>query len=202
MATDFKPEPTGAQGPQVASAVHEGRRRLLRGSLGTAPVLMMVAHRPVMASTVCTPASSFASINASRPDKQYYCTGRSPGYWKQQQWFSEWPAPYYPVQDKNIKATLFNDSVAFGSQGGYPRKTLLEVLDPVEGDAGGRNAVARAIVAALLNAASGKTNGVLDVIGVKNIWASYMSKGYYEPTAGIRWYDNEIISWINSTWHG
>ena len=55
------------------------RRQLLRGASGAAPILMTLASRPVTAA-VCTPASSFASINASRPDKQYDCAGRTPGY--------------------------------------------------------------------------------------------------------------------------
>lgn len=40
------------------------RRQLLRGASGAAPILMTLASRPVTAA-VCTPASSFASINAS-----------------------------------------------------------------------------------------------------------------------------------------
>ena len=72
----------------------EGRRRLLRGGLASGTVLLSLASKPVSATT-CTPASSFASINLSRPDRTYNCTGRTPGYWKQDCKFWDWPSPRY-----------------------------------------------------------------------------------------------------------
>lgn len=181
------------------------RRRLLRGGLSVAPVLMAAAPRSVMAGGpgACVPASSFASINASRPDLQFTCAGRTPGYWKQEQWFGKWPAPYLPVAKGGFNATTFNS--VFGS--GYSaNKTLLAVLAQ-EGNLANRDALARHIVAALLNAASGKTPGVLDVGRVKGIWSEFVAKGYYEPTAGIKWYwdsgvpvgTGSLEVWLKST---
>lgn len=151
---------------------------------------------------ICTPASSYASINASRPDLQYTCSGRTPGYWKQDQWFGQWPSPYVA---SGSGSTRF-DSV-FGPAGEYQSKTLLDVLK-LQGNEMGRDALARHVVAALLNAQKGLTPAnVLSVVTVKAIWASFVSMGYYEPTAGIKWYADSsvpagtggITPWLKST---
>jgi len=178
------------------------RRRLLRGGLSAVPVILTVSSRSVMASSTdrCTPASSFASINTSRPDETFSCIGRTPGYWKQPQYFSQWPNGYQP---EGPNATKFND--IFGSNGGYPGKTLLEVLN-FKG--GGTIAVARHVVAAVLNAASNKTpSTILSVQMVKDLWSDYVAQGYYEPTAGIKWYadysvpagNGSLIEWLTTT---
>ncbi len=67
--------------------------------------------------------------------------GCTPGYWKQEQHFDSWTAPYAP-------ATLF--SAVF--EDAFPGLTLLQVLS-LQG--GGLNALGRHTVAALLNGASG-----------------------------------------------
>lgn len=151
---------------------------------------------------VCVPASSFASINASRPDLLFSCSGRTPGYWKQPQWFGQWPAPFVAT---GSGATKFDD--VFGSAGGYAGKTLLQVLE-LQGNSMGRDALARHIVAALLNAKKGLTPAnVLSVTTVKAVWRAFVTNGYYEPTAGIKWYPDYsvpagtggITPWLKST---
>ncbi|MES2960107.1 MAG: hypothetical protein V4792_18110 [Pseudomonadota bacterium] len=203
-----------ATAPAARTALANSRRRLLRGGLAATPLLMTIASRPVMAGT-CAPASSFASINASRHGEQppVSCDGVSPGYWKEPQHFREWPEYWVPsakaIPGKgwnpplNAQATLFN--TVFGA--GFPELTLLQVLDLKGGD---KNSVGRYIVAALLNAATNKTAGVMDVDTVKTIWTAFNTHGYYEPTAGIKWYadhsvpasDGGLKYWIESTWHG
>lgn len=191
--------------PESAHSALIARRRLLRGGLGVAPVLMASAPRSVLAggAGACVPASSFASINASRPDQQFICAGRTPGYWKQPQWFGQWPAPSCVPTGNN--ATKFDD--VFGALGGYPGKTLLYVLE-LPGNSIGRDALARHIVAAYLNAKSGKTPAnVLSEATVKAVWSDFVRLGYYEPTAGIKWYADYsvpsgiggITPWLKST---
>ena len=204
--------------PVEPSRVFAGRRRLLQGASGVAPIMMTLVSRPVVAGSVCTPASSFASINASRPDKTYSCQGLTPGYRMQEQKFYDWPVGYVPSSTpvkgkghpnytpaKNATPTLFD--TVFGSFGGYSGKTLLDVLS-TGGNDFGRDALARHIVAALLNAAKGYTPPtVLSVQTVKNIWTAFATNGYYEPTAGIKWYPDSseppgtggLIAWLKST---
>lgn len=183
------------------------RRRLLRGSLGAAPVLLTVASRPVLAAAgECVSPSSHTSLNASGDNKTYPCSGRTPGFWKQSQKFAQWPAPYYPVTTAGHPATRFDD--VFGVFGGYPGATLLQVLETGGNDLG-RDALARHIVAALLNAQKGWTPPtVLSVEMVKHIWSEFVRLGYYEPTAGVRWYadyavpataGDGIIAYLQST---
>lgn len=191
--------------PESKQAALIARRRLLRGGLSVAPVLMASAPRSVMAGGpgACMPASSFASINASRPDLLFTCSGRTPGYWKEPQWFGQWPAPSCVPTGND--ATKFD--AVFGALGGYPGKTLLNVLE-LPGNSMGRDALARHIVAALLNAKSGKTPAnVLSESTVKAVWAAFVKLGYYEPTAGIKWYADYsvpsgiggITPWLKST---
>jgi hypothetical protein len=187
-------------GDEARQAALVARRRILRGGLSVAPVLMASAPRSVMAGTACVPASSFASINASRPDLLFNCSGTSPGYWKNPMNFSQWPSPFTA---QGSAPTSFD--AVFGAAGGYPGLSLRAVLE-LQG--GGRDALARHIVAALLNAQKGLTpSNVLSVSLVKAVWTSFVTKGYYEPTAGIKWYADSsvpagtggITSWLKST---
>lgn len=58
--------------------------------------------------------------------------------------------------------------------------------------------VARHVVAAMLNAQAGLTPP-LTVHIVKGIWRDYLTQGYYEPTAGVRWGQQEILTYLGST---
>lgn len=193
------PDPLHDAAEPVAApdAVRAGRRRLLRGGLASAPVLLSLTSRPVTATT-CTQASSHASVNMSRPDRMYSCGGKKPYYWKHAH-SSNWPSNLPP-------STLF-DSI-FGSSGGYGAGVTLKNV--VEFDTtDGKNGVACHLVAAVLNARKSWTPlEVLSEITAKNIWASFVSLGYYEPTAGIKWYPaysvpdsptGGLVAWIRTT---
>jgi hypothetical protein len=71
--------------------------------------------------------------------------GCTPGYWKQNQHADSWNAPYDPTDDfdTTFGVNLFNPDIS-----------LLDALN-LGGGAGGKNQLARAAVAALLNAAEG-----------------------------------------------
>jgi len=196
-------ENVDASGQRDAESLLTGRRRLLRGGLSAAPVILTVASRPVMAAGAagrCTTASAFASINASRPSTTTVCGGHGPDYWKDPTCYPHWPPSCVPIGQN---ATTFDSY--FGSSGGYPGRTLLQVLAMT---GGGKDAVARHCVAALLNASKGLTPAnVLSVTTVKSVWHSFVTRGYYEPTAGVRWYANSaapaggggIVEWLAST---
>jgi hypothetical protein len=184
------PDSASVSGPEPQA----GRRRLLRGGLAAAPVLMTLVSRPVLAQQCQTP-SGFVSGNASvAVGAGPTCQGRTPGYWKQSQWFHSWVPPYYPTTvggQGGHQATLFD--AVFTPH--YSGKTLLQVLQM---GGGPPNDVARHVVAALLNAAAGWTP-VLTVAGVNGIWSEYITKGYFEPTAGVHWGDAQIVSYLLST---
>jgi hypothetical protein len=70
--------------------------------------------------------------------------GCTPGYWKQDQHFDSWPAPYTPNM---LFSDVFEDA--------FPGQTLLDV---VSNGGGQLDALGRHTVAALLNGASGDVN--------------------------------------------
>jgi hypothetical protein len=129
------------------------------------------------------------------------CSGRTPGYWKQPQKFSEWPAPYVPVTTTGPggkTATLFKNVF---TRTPYPASTtFLQVLETMGGPP---DNVARHIVAAVLNVAKGLTP-VLTIPQIQGIWDEYMRTGggiagYFEPTAGVHWDQAQIVEYLVST---
>lgn len=193
------PDPNAATAGDRAP-VSGSRRALLKAGFATAP--LAVITRPAQATEyLCRAPSAWGSLHKSGPGKQYQtCSGRTPGYWKQQQHFNQWPIPYVPVTQPPLgyPASSFhgvgfsgNPNMFFGTM------TLLDVLGE-GGNAGHHVALGRHIVAALLNAASGKTP-VLTVSMVLNIWNEYVTRGYFEPTAGVQWDAGQIVKYLETT---
>ena len=186
--------PTKAdQTHSIAPAADANRRRLLQGGLAAAPVLMTLVSRPVLGQVGCQTASAAVSGNLSRGGLELpVCVGASALTLASNQ--SLWPPGYYPdtVNGPNgHKATKFHEH-GLGFQGNKRKNdTILEVLK--SGDNFDSN-----MAAALLNAAAGRTP-VLSVADVQGIWSEVMSKGYFEPTGGARWYENDIISYLKTT---
>lgn len=83
------------------------------------------------------------------------------------------------------------DGRVFGSQ------TMLDVLQQNAGG-GGYSALGSYVAAALLNAASGRTSFLKDVT-IRTMWNDLVSKGYFEPTAGVRWNADQILTYLRST---
>ena len=169
------------------------RRRLLQGGLASAPVLMTLVSRPVLAQ--CQSPSGFVSGNASTAGNatRVICSGRKPDFWQQPQNFGSWVAPYFPTTVVGLhQATLFD--AVFGGNA-FPNQTLLDVLQNVGGPP---NDIARFLVAALLNVAAGLAP-VLTLRSLQHIWSEYSTTGGYTPTAGAHWDHDEIISYLLST---
>lgn len=58
--------------------------------------------------------------------------------------------------------------------------------------------LARHVVSAALNAQAGLTPP-LTVHIVKGMWRDYITQGYYEPTAGVQWSKQDILTYLAST---
>jgi len=54
------------------------------------------------------------------------------------------------------------------------------------------------VVAALLNAASGRTVAP-NKDAIQNIWSEYADKGYYSPVPGVKWDHAQICAYLLST---
>ena len=212
METEHElPDPTPSPGGPAA-----GRRRLLRSGLAAAPVLMTVASKPVLGQTVCAAPSAFLSAGSGAAARTTsVCSGLSPRAWKAHA--MSWPAPYCGIP-QNAYAAAQSGTNQSGTNYSYAStrsptlyhcpttglagrvfgdRTMLEVIDI--GEAGSdQAALGRYIVAALLNARAGRTP-VLTETAVRNMWNDLVNRGYYEPTAGIRWGAPEIIAYLRTT---
>lgn len=250
----------------------DSRRKLLRGGLAAAPVVMTVASRPVLGQVACT-ASAITSMNM-QTSLNHNCSitsGLSPEKWKSLA--AQWPSPYSGTgSSTNTAATsapttttsstststassnrLLQQQLAGAGSGGttstgttgtsttaattstssfdtsryysgggtstttsnttgqtatmyhcpttglgghvFSQKTMIEVIDLTRG---GLDSLGRYTVAALLNARSGRTP-MLNETTVRAMWNDLMNRGYYEPTAGIRWGAAEIVAYIKTT---
>jgi hypothetical protein len=54
-------------------------------------------------------------------------------------------------------------------------------------------------VAALLNAAKGWTNNVLTESQVRDMYNDFVNNGFFEPTAGVKWYAQDIVDYLVTT---
>jgi hypothetical protein len=161
------------------------RRRLLQGALGAAPVLMTLVSRPVLAQT-CTTPSGFVSTNASHPGAAV-CSGNGPTYWFNNQGI--WPDPY--KTNDNFKK-YFTPDLTLPSNN---NPKLVDVVDPAQTT----NAVARYVVAALLNAGPPSLTPVLTANDVKAIWTEFGTGGSFSPSSGVHWTADEIVDYLRST---
>ena len=176
------------------------RRRLLQAGLGAAP-LMTLLSRPALGSGngfQCFSPSGFVSMPTSQHGTPKTCSGRTPGYWKQSQHFNDWKPPFYPTTTSKHKATLFKDW--FTPTPYASTLTFLQALDLMGGPP---DDVARHIVATALNIARGWVP-VLTIAVIQGIWKQYMltgggTAGYFEPTAGVKWYHDDIVNYLLST---
>ena len=79
----------------------------------------------------------------------------------------------------------------------FGNATMLDVLQQKAGG-GAYQRFGSYIVAALLNAAAGRTPYLSEGM-IRQVWNDVMARGYFEPTAGVRWGPTEISSYLRST---
>lgn len=186
-------------------SVDESRRRLTKSGLAVSGVLLTIASRPSLGGDVCKTPSGFLSGNLSFHGTPQTCAGVSPGYWRNHP--EDWPSPYQAgspavngtKKRKAIPATqgtMFNDTL-LGFQGGnYGGISMMNVI--LLGGQGDPYQLGAHCVAALLNARSGRTP-VLTEAQVRNMFDEYASKGYFEPTAGVHWSPEDIVTYLKHT---
>jgi len=199
-----------------AYAIDQSRRKLTGAALGVSAVFTL-ASRPVLAGQCFSP-SGFQSGNLSHHGTPITCTGRSPGYWKEQP--LAWPSPYVPgiCAEQCNKAwkwsggTLFHPFFAGGkfmanldgiSATPNTSLSMMQVMHLNDGNnpwgLTDTDNLGSHIVAALLNAKAGFTDDVLDETAVIGMWSEWAAYGYYEPTANVHWTAAQIVAYITST---
>jgi hypothetical protein len=99
--------------------------------------------------------------------------------------------------DATHSATLYHCPTTGLGGRVFGSRTMINVVG-MTGGASNLDTLGRYIVAALLNARSGRTP-VLDEGGVRNMWNDLVHRGYYEPTAGVRWAAPQIVAYLKTT---
>jgi len=168
------------------------RRRLLKASAGSIPVIATLVSRPVVGQ--CLSPSMSGSIATSIARAPVTCTGQQPSYWAGT---NTWSSPYYA---NGSNATPFHSITITGLLGTtFSTHTMMYVLNHTTDSA--TCTLGGYIAAALLNAHTGRTP-VLSETTVRNMWNAVGpagSPGYYEPTAGVQWGAAQIVAYIKTT---
>ena len=201
--TDSPRNPGNPSGPSDVGAVpNVGRRRLLQAGISTAPVLMTVVSRPVLAGGICQSPSGFVSGNVSNIGMGPACTGLLPADWPSA---PSWPGSYVKGDLSGNPGTLFADA-ALGLRpdfaGANSGKSMLYWLDPSHGGPGTPYNVARLCIASLLNVAGGRVPVLTKAI-IQHLWNEYATNNYYHfhpgSITGAVWNEAEIIEYLNTT---
>lgn len=202
--------PQGASGQ--AELADESRRRFTKSGLAVSGVLLTLASRSALGGGgICKSPSGFLSGNASQHGTPSICDGRTPGYWgTNTDSKHKWPSPYetgkctdhtHSLDYQNWSGgTRFNDPYLGFYCGGFGANlasySMMQVI--LLGGNGDSSQLGAHIVSALLNARMGWTP-VLTEAQVRAIFNEYDLKGYFEPTAGVKWYPADIVDYLKST---
>ena len=202
-------------------AVDESRRRFSKSGLAVSGVMLTLASRPVLGGWgTCQTPSGFVSGNVSNHGTPTTCGGRTPGYWGNHP--SEWPSPYTPGKCSSSESSSKKRSSSSSSSGGscssaeawsegtlfrsvfncsgnghiYYNYTMMQVI--WLGGSGDPQQLGAHIVSALLNAKKGWTP-VLTEVQVIAMFNEWNLNGYFEPTAGVKWYAEDIVTYLKTT---
>jgi hypothetical protein len=185
MSAESERDHTPESERQIQATVLLARRRLLRGGLSAAPVIMTLASGPVSAG-MCQTASAYGSMHPSGTRTSAMCAGLSPALWAAVNGSSYGPFP----TNTSFAPPYFTPALANSP-------SFKKVIDPNNGF----DPVACNCLAAFLNASTGRTPAsILSAATAQAIWTSYKNNGFFEPTAGIHWYGPDIVRWITTTY--
>lgn len=205
MAANFgsEKEPAAPDNSRAARMLAV-RRRLLRGGMGVAPVVLTLSSGRVMGAQTCASVSAFGSMAAllSRPGKAISCIGQDPLTWKGT---STWPTGV--LRPPNATPTKFS---AFFSLNGNMTSdtTLFDILNGVVATGGaafnGNLALAQATVAALLNNKldiTGVPQALLPLAQIQAMWTNTVAGGTFSvPNTAITWNSAQVLTYLQSTY--
>ncbi|MFT4173716.1 MAG: hypothetical protein QM639_14225 [Rhodocyclaceae bacterium] len=184
--------PHTSDAPSPAPAVQEARRRLLRGGLIGAPVVLTLVSRPVLAQETCASPSRAMSGNLSRPVTGLPpCAGRTISYYT--------PPERCPIKTKDYPfSRLFSQGSYSGCN--FGTKTVYQVLNLRSPTVDQR--LGQCFTAALFNIRAGLVSPkVLTETTLRNIWNEYAGKnGTYQPFAGgPMWRARDLLAYFDGS---
>ncbi|WP_345532328.1 hypothetical protein [Viridibacterium curvum] len=199
-------KPQAAQGDST-ELQNEARRKLIRASLATGPVIATLASPSVFAADCVAPSQTLSAARSHAATKLGNCkTPDSCDTWK-----SRLDMDNCATTQHNVwRDTKFHD--AFPQQSGRPGCTQVKIVSGVATprtfrdvlkDTSTDNAIARQFVGAYLNVC----NGVLFPVGgytndqarcaqaLADMWSEWATKGTYSPYAGATAWDSTKVSY-------
>lgn len=188
-----------------AGCTLRGRRRFLGAGSAVTPVILTMLSQPALGTTCFTPSRAL-SRNTSVSQEPFIgdCMGaQSPGNYKAQLdpiskngGSYSWPIP---------PTTAFHPTFAMGTTSATKFVKLVnnnEVsmsMAEVLNSSADSQQVAFHLIAAYLNCLNNWVDPkAMTAAGVTKIWGEYVTKGFYEPMGGVRWYATEIKSYLIS----
>lgn len=189
MATEQQHDAPAADAANTAALSPTGtaRRRFTRAGIAASGVLLTLHSQPGMAAEVCTTPSGYLSGGLqSYRGPEPTCAGRSPGYWKNHSW-----------PRSSAKEAMFSQVFSCNSLNAktYGTVSQRDILDPKKWDL---NGIGRHLIAAYLNVQAGLST-FQTVPMLQRIWLEYQAKGYYTPTAGVKWDSAKIVEYLQGT---
>jgi hypothetical protein len=187
-------ESNGNAAPLSLSERGATRRRLAKAGVGAAGVLLTLESRAAMSPMICkSPSGALSGGLSSHYGPEPVCQGLSPGYWKNHT--SAWPIPTTTMFAAVFSAGDPRSCSADTKGKNYTCSTMLNLLTPQHFD---QYKLAMHAVATYLNIKSGKIN-FLSVETLLSMWSEVQAKGYYEPTAGVKWSAEQVKNYLQAT---
>ncbi len=185
-------EHLGSDSSPSLSAKGEARRRFAKSGGALSGVILTMASRNSMATTIgALSPSGFDSVTVASHSPGTSKLGRSPGYWKTHP--TAWPSAH---TDPNLK---FGRVFTCSTSSALFNCTLMNVVGNLEpSKSADRQNVAMHIVASLLNVRAHLIT-CMDEYKVFEIWNGYLNGGFV-PTAGATpWDGAKIVRYLKST---
>lgn len=178
-----------------------GRRALLRGGAGVAPVLLTLASRPVQAANSCVVASSFVSVATFRSRNPttttINCTTKTCEDWYTLACLPTSGTLVRPDYLSVTVSTLLGPTTSM-----HNSRPVWEVLKnyPYGIVRSGQIGVLQHLISLSLNIQQGFVPLPGNVNGpyLKGVWQNYVGNGgrYRVPGSGINWDSSEVIVWL------
>lgn len=182
------------------------RRGFLGKGIKAAPFVITLASQPALGEICFTPSRALSkNTSISQQGKDGVCTGaESPGNYAAKQNPTTRGAYHWPSSPKPTDP--LHPTFKEGNHEGVTKFTKTvngNVVSQTFGEALNVNAPGQVhfhLIAAYLNVKGG--NGAvispkaITADGVLTMWQEYASRGYYEPVAGVKWYEKEIVEYL------
>jgi len=171
----------------------KARRRFARAGAGATGVLLTLHSQPGMACTYCGISAS-AAVSAVGQKKTIgtlshhgpaaVCNGIRPIDWCSHTW---------PTGCKPTDSFGKHFSCKIGSA--YADTSCKDIMAGASCD---QSRMAQHMLAAYLNVLSKRVN-FLSIESLRAVWLEWVTKGYYAPMAGQKWYANDIVGFLYGT---